>query len=163
MLKSLFTLSSGIPLTVGEVLNDFDFCVPNFNALMLILIDILLECVSCCARCCFECFSVRGIEFTFNNTTELIVPNEIICLLAKTLPGICISGNPGRGNKEANQQELPNLFSLSPNFCFCLFCRKDFTLFIELFTVSNHFISFERAKREQIKNAYVKNKESEAI
>lgn len=46
--------------------------------------------------------SLWGIEFKFNNTTTLIVPNKIICLLAQTLPGICISGNPGRRNKETN-------------------------------------------------------------
>lgn len=32
--------------------------------------------------------AVWGIGFTFNNTTQLIVPNKIICLLDKTLPGI---------------------------------------------------------------------------
>lgn len=74
--------------------------------------------------------SLWGIEFKFNNTTKLIVPNKIICLLAKTLPGICISGNPGRGNKETNQQELPNLFSFWPNFWF--------RAWRSLFTVNNH-------------------------
>lgn len=46
--------------------------------------------------------SVWGIEFTLNNTSQLIVPNKIICLLAKAPPGICISGTTGRKNKEAN-------------------------------------------------------------
>lgn len=63
-------------------------------------VEVLPDCF--CSTAVVLNSAVWGIGFKFNNTNQLIVPNKIICLLAKTLPGICISGNPGNKNKETN-------------------------------------------------------------
>lgn len=85
---SLFALFLCGHFTLGKVLPDFNCYAP--------------ASVQMCWSLLTFCYSVWKIEFIFNNTTKLIVPNRIIWQLAKTLPGICISGNAGRRNKEAN-------------------------------------------------------------
>lgn len=75
------------------------------------------------ARCGFECLCVRA--FTLNNTTELIVPNTIMCLLAKTLHEICISGYAERGTNTARRISMRCLTYFFTQRVFILFITCD--------------------------------------